>query len=514
MSLTPRKTLNADFIDGMTCAICGSSDLSIVHIEVYPDFVTCQACGSAFVVEDEGQWIMYGKISPNFPQTSEFALRQWTWPDAVAEQATRERLELETSSGDEIRAAPPAQEARPKIEEAPAAPPAQEAPPKIEEAPAESVAGVDKAESSAAMGAQAAPSLGALLRKVEQAEKEAETGQAELPSWEMELAREEQGLSEDVAQSTEAFPPKDEQTQAEIAAWEWLPDEVPEEAIEMEVEEEPFFEAPFISEEAAQAPAETSQKQSAKEPSIAMPMAEPEPSEWPPSEPEPGKRYQVIVSGDQLKHPKNVCAHCLRPPHKEFTVPGSLPDMPHPGNRKSFIFELPLCRDCMKRSRAASPEEANAKLLAKLLSGLIAMFSIIALLAFGIVKLDQQPLVGIFALLIFAALTYTLASLLLHRRAERHPPPEDAAYVLSTLLIEPGEEGTTKFEWRNPKYAELFRQVNHGNVVEEMALIEDRFALIRPKSDEQAETAERVALQDVEEENESAEPPEVKPLAE
>ena len=91
MSLTPRSTIEDDFVNGIRCAICGNPGLQVSHLEKYPDFVTCNQCGAAFIVENEGSWVMYGKIPAEYPETSQFALRQWTWLDAVAQKAEDER---------------------------------------------------------------------------------------------------------------------------------------------------------------------------------------------------------------------------------------------------------------------------------------------------------------------------------------------------------------------------------------------------------------------------------------
>lgn len=97
MSLKPRITVEDNYVDGLSCAICESSDLIVVHVKDYPDFVQCGNCQSAFVVEDEGSWIMYGKINAELPETKEFALRQWTWLDAVRQRAADEKEPEEPS---------------------------------------------------------------------------------------------------------------------------------------------------------------------------------------------------------------------------------------------------------------------------------------------------------------------------------------------------------------------------------------------------------------------------------
>jgi hypothetical protein len=101
MSLKPRITVEDGYVDGLTCAICESPDLSVVHVNNYPDFVSCGNCASAFVVEDEGSWIMYGKINADLPETSEFALRQWTWLDAVRQRTLDEREKEHIKTPDE-----------------------------------------------------------------------------------------------------------------------------------------------------------------------------------------------------------------------------------------------------------------------------------------------------------------------------------------------------------------------------------------------------------------------------
>jgi hypothetical protein len=475
MSPTARKTLNDDFIDGMSCAICGCSNLKIVHIEVYPDFVLCEACDSAFVVGDEGNWVMYGKIASDYPKTRGFAHRRWTWLQAVAEHAEKERSEWEVTEGQEDL--PPAEIKAAKLQEKAAI-----------AAPIPETAATSLPQGRAVQGP---PSLGALLRKVEQAEKEAETVAPEPLALESKFAVLGEESQVEAPQAFAAAQP-DGKTLGEAIAQEAKtlrrPEQAFEEAIEMELEEEPLPEHPSSSESAAPFEAGRIREQELAEPAPIIPEVSPSPFEWKPAEPDSGKRYRVTVRGDQLKHPKNLCAHCLGQPYKEFAIPGSLPDVKNPGKRRRFAFDLPLCRDCMQRTKSVSEEEKNARLLAKLVSGLIALISMVALLAMGLVKLDQYPLAGIFFLLSFAALSYTVPSLLLHNRANRYPPPEDAAFVLTTLLIEAAGEGETKFEWRNPQYAQLFQQVNYGSVVGEIELIEDRFARAQPQHPENIET--------------------------
>ena len=90
MTPTPSLILNDDYTDDLDCAICGQPALQVVHVETFPDYVTCDNCGSAFVVEEGGDRVMYGKIDNAYPETQQVALRQWIWPETVEKQATSE----------------------------------------------------------------------------------------------------------------------------------------------------------------------------------------------------------------------------------------------------------------------------------------------------------------------------------------------------------------------------------------------------------------------------------------
>jgi hypothetical protein len=75
----------------MRCPICAHVELKLVQLERLPDYITCGNCESAFVREEGGQRLMYGKINPDYPSTSQFALRQWVWPEAIDQRASSER---------------------------------------------------------------------------------------------------------------------------------------------------------------------------------------------------------------------------------------------------------------------------------------------------------------------------------------------------------------------------------------------------------------------------------------
>ncbi|MGH2605219.1 MAG: hypothetical protein ACRDG5_01385, partial [Anaerolineales bacterium] len=88
---TPRTALEDTYTDNLNCAICGYATLSVSHMPNLPDYVACSNCGAAFVVEEGGDRVLYGKIPAGYPSTQKFALRQWAWIEAVARKAAPER---------------------------------------------------------------------------------------------------------------------------------------------------------------------------------------------------------------------------------------------------------------------------------------------------------------------------------------------------------------------------------------------------------------------------------------
>ena len=113
MAATPALTVDDSFVAGLACPVCEGEQLSVQHIDTFPDFVTCGKCGSAFVVEDSGERVMYGRISPDYPHVAEFALKQWVWLEAV-----RRRAEAERPTSAEPPVSPPGPPEAAEMEEA------------------------------------------------------------------------------------------------------------------------------------------------------------------------------------------------------------------------------------------------------------------------------------------------------------------------------------------------------------------------------------------------------------
>jgi hypothetical protein len=425
MSLTPRITLDDDDINGLSCAICGNPNLKIVHVETYPDFVICDRCDSAFVIENEGSWIMYGKIPPEYPMTREFALRQWTWMDAVAQRAADDR---------EARGIPSPPSVEPEISAVQRTQKAQASPPPAKEE------------------ARITP------EKIQ-------------PTPPQEAKRPEVDLPSGADQKT---PPIEKRTAPVEEVSKVVLKETPPEAVsEPKADAEKVFTPPPVEKVAT--PGEAPPASREKKPPAAPAETKAAPMRVPVGEPEPGKRYRVTIRGSQPRYPHNVCAHCLQTPVKlKAIMRGNLPDPDQPGYRKLVPLTLPFCSECQKRMNERSEEESNARLLTYLFSALVALIAVVATLAFRLVDLNADLGTSVIVLLVVAILGFTFPFLISMMLNKRYPMPPDAAFVFSTLLVFDAGEEITQFEWRNPGYAELFRQVNQNNVLGGLQVVKDR----------------------------------------
>ncbi len=204
-----------------------------------------------------------------------------------------------------------------------------------------------------------------------------------------------------------------------------------------------------------------------------------------PNEPPHGERHQVILQGNVFQIPRDICAHCTQSNVRgRLAIPGSVPDERAPGQRKMTTLELPLCEDCHRRASARSAEYRSARIQAHLLSGLFALILVAGALALRLVTFREALLLDLLIIVILAVLGYTLPLLLLMGRAGRVPPPQDALYVRTTLVI-PVTRGDldTTFEWRNRLYAERFLRENADHSVGGVMRITDRTqAAVSPPS--------------------------------
>ena len=99
---------------------------------------------------------------------------------------------------------------------------------------------------------------------------------------------------------------------------------------------------------------------------------------------------------------------------------------------------------------------------------------LVAALAWG-VDLQEQPQIGILILGILAILGFSIPAYVLLGRIRPYPPPPDAAYVRSTLLVPEDIQGLeTAFEFRNQSYAELFHAANEAATLGKLTQVKDR----------------------------------------
>jgi hypothetical protein len=183
--------------------------------------------------------------------------------------------------------------------------------------------------------------------------------------------------------------------------------------------------------------------------------------------------------GAQPHIPAGTCAHCLRSSARRSLVVVGVASGPS-GQPRRASYTLPLCSGCYARARAKSDEERNARLMAHLISILVAAVVMVGALALQLVPFET-PLIAAALLGVLGIAGYGLPALLLLGRAGRFRPPADALLVRSTLLVSahPGA-GETLFDWRNPGYASHFLEANAGESGETIFEVAD--PLLRPDS--------------------------------
>ena len=422
MSPIPRVDLEDQFVEGMRCPVCDGLSLEIVHVRHYPDFVRCWHCESAFVVDQDSQWVMYGKLPPEFPETSRMALRQWLTIEAVAQRAAteRERSEAAAEVAREQAYPPPsmspfgAERAAPFI-----APDAVKAT-NLEATPAPPSVG---SEPSAPAWAMAPPSPATTAAALQGPGLDLPAGLAAL--WEDEGLSAGAGEGEGAAEHTPARGPT------------------------------PGGLGP------ATEPAQSPER---------FPRA-------PAGEPPAGERHVVAIEGGEIRFPSaSICVHCLRTPAvRALAAAGSVPSPNTPSGRRTAQFNLPLCASCRNRASARSEEEKAARLQAFLVAAVLALAAVAIPLVSGLIDLGANTLASAFFLLMLAVVGFTASLVLLLGRASRFPPPDDALYIHTTLLVAAEEAGPrTRFAWRNRGYADLFRQVNRKTASDAVAEEEDR----------------------------------------
>lgn len=87
----PRSTVEDLYAADRPCPICSEVALTVTHLNQLPDYVKCSRCESVFVLDDGSELVMFGSISPEYPKTSDFALKRWLAVEVVAAKSAEER---------------------------------------------------------------------------------------------------------------------------------------------------------------------------------------------------------------------------------------------------------------------------------------------------------------------------------------------------------------------------------------------------------------------------------------
>ncbi len=100
MSHKPISSLSDDSFEGQPCSICGYPSVQVIHISTFPDYIECPQCGSAFILAEDCEHVLFGKINSAYPGTRAAALKQWTVMDDVLKTAVPERPVQESAFPD------------------------------------------------------------------------------------------------------------------------------------------------------------------------------------------------------------------------------------------------------------------------------------------------------------------------------------------------------------------------------------------------------------------------------
>ncbi len=196
------------------------------------------------------------------------------------------------------------------------------------------------------------------------------------------------------------------------------------------------------------------------------------------TDPPPGQRYRVVLLGDRVVFPSGDCAHCGRTPVKgRLAVYGTLPNGQKVGQRKVTSFNVPLCAECRERAALRTEEAGNARLQAHLISAIIGMVLVVLSLVIGLIDPRALTVPDFMILAILFIVGYAGPVTFLLNRAGNYPPPPDAVYVRTTLLVPSETQGLeTAFEWRNQEYAQRFFDANQSNAIGRLTSVKDRLA--------------------------------------
>lgn len=197
------------------------------------------------------------------------------------------------------------------------------------------------------------------------------------------------------------------------------------------------------------------------------------------TDPPRGFRHRVVIGGDHVVFPGGECAHCGRTPVKgQLAIAGTLPEGQGMGDRKPTRFQVPLCNECRKRATQLSDDAKSARQQSWLFALILGLALVVGALAFGLVTPADMALADWIILLFLFIIGFSGSALLLLNRVGNYPPPLDAAYIRTTLLIPSETQGLeTAFEWRNEEYTQRFYEANQSSVLGNVTKVKDRLVL-------------------------------------
>ncbi|MDF1499379.1 MAG: hypothetical protein P1P76_02780 [Anaerolineales bacterium] len=200
------------------------------------------------------------------------------------------------------------------------------------------------------------------------------------------------------------------------------------------------------------------------------------------NDPPPGYRHRVMIRGDRVVFPGGECVHCGQTPVRgQLAIAGTLPEGQGMGDRKPTRFQVPLCAECRDRATTLSEDAQSARIQSILFSLIIGMAFVVGSLAFSLVDPGDMQLADWFILVILFIIGFAGSAIVLLNRIGNYPPPLDAAYVRTTLLVPTEAQGLeTAFEWRSPEYAQRFYEANESNALGNVTQVKDRLVIGTP----------------------------------
>jgi hypothetical protein len=468
-----RNEVDDAFVAGMDCAICTAAALRVNHLSKFADYISCDECGSSFVIEEEGNRVLYGKVSDDYSDTKKVVLKNWMSLTVVSRLAGSERLrrEIEASRSQEER---PPEEAEAKSEgvsepifEALESAVQEESPDDESPGVHEDVTVVD---------------LKARLSDIPERPIELPEGfpPMDIPDPGVPEIPEETPRLDVEARLVDSLRPADEaldegpQKEAEVIDALEVPEAMALEDVEAgrDAAVEPIVEIPIVVPPVEKAVPEPPVQEQAS----AFPIneiesaAEAEPVEEP-VEGEPETYYRVRLEGESVYFPTKACVHCMKTPanHKTSVI-GSLPVGISASRRRRAVFSVPVCTECRQKFSARSEAQKNARLQAHLTSLIVGLALVVAAVGLNVIDMSRNAAVGLLLAGIIAGVGYLLPVVFLLDRAERVSPHRESHLVRTTLLVRPPDEPVAEslFDFRNKGYAQLFRESNPNAAMDDV----------------------------------------------